>query len=30
MNGLTHFDAEAIRSVVDMATCIEALRSGSR
>ena len=30
MNGLTHFDAEAIRSVVDMATCIEALRTGSR
>jgi len=30
MNGLTHFDAEAIRSVVDMPTCIEALRTGSR
>ena len=30
MSRLTHFDAEAIRSVVDMTTCIEALRTGSR
>ena len=27
---LPHFDAEAIRSVVDLSTCIEALREGSR
>ncbi|GIT75506.1 MAG: hypothetical protein Ct9H300mP31_00370 [Acidimicrobiaceae bacterium] len=25
---LPHFDAEAIRSVVDLSTCIEALRGG--
>ena len=30
MSRLTHFDAKTIRSVVDMATCIEALRTGSR
>jgi len=30
MSRLTHFDAESIRSVVDMTTCIEALRTGSR
>ncbi len=30
MTGLPHFDAEAIRSVVDMGSCIEALRAGSR
>ncbi|MCH1522050.1 MAG: hypothetical protein L7T80_04400 [Arenicellales bacterium] len=29
MSALLHFDAEAIRSVVDMPTCIEALRVGS-
>ena len=27
---LPHYDAEAIRAVVDMPTCIEALRVGSR
>jgi len=27
---LPHFDAEAIRSVVDLPTCIKALREGSR
>ncbi len=30
MTGLPHFDADAIRSVMDMASCIEALRAGSR
>ena len=30
MTGLPHFDAAAIRSVVDMPACIEALRAGSR
>ena len=30
MTGLPHFDAKAIRAVVDMPTCIEALREGSR
>jgi len=29
MTGLPHFDAEAIRAIVDMPTCIEALRAGS-
>ena len=29
MTGLPHHDAEAIRAVVDMATCIEAIRAGS-
>ena len=29
MNGLPHFDAAAIRSIVDMPACIEALRTGS-
>ena len=29
MTGLPHYDAEAIRAVVDMSACIEALRSGS-
>ena len=29
MTGLPHYDAEAIRTIVDMSTCIEALRAGS-
>ncbi len=29
MTGLPHYDAEAIRAIVDMSTCIEALRAGS-
>ena len=29
MNGLPHFDAAAIRSIVDMPACIEVLRTGS-
>jgi ornithine cyclodeaminase len=29
LTGLPHYDAEAIRAVVDMSACIEALRSGS-
>ena len=30
MNALLHFDAEAIRTVIDMPACIEALRVGSQ
>jgi ornithine cyclodeaminase len=29
LTGLPHYDAEAIRAIVDMWTCIEALRAGS-
>jgi len=30
VSGLPHFDAGAIAEVMDMASCIEALRAGSR